>query len=1132
MKYFWIFITLIPALIYSQNIESNLVQKEIKLQKDTIIVEKTSIMPYRFMLKDNSNNNIDNKKYKIIFDQAKLIIIDKSLINKKVKIQYKKFPEFLTKTYQALDTNLIVKDINSDFKLYRNLNLKQIKKINLFNGLETKGNITRGITFGNNQDGVLDSNLELQIQGNLSNKVKIRANIIDSNIPVQNNGYTQRLDEFDKIFMEIYTNKWQVIAGDLPFKNTSLKYLQFEKKVQGLSVKTTSGDSIKNKNIYVSGAIVKGKFTSVSFNGQNGNQGPYNIIQLENAHWLIVADSETVFVNGIKVEKGKDKNYIIDYNTAEIYFNPTFPINSTMRITVDFQISDQNYTRFVSFNEVHTKSEKSAIQLSFYNENDLKNNSANQILTQQQIDILTNAGDETTQMVVPSAVPEDYDPDKIQYKKETQNGQDFFVFSNNPNDQLYHVNFNYVGENNGNYNIDQVLATGKIFSFIPPINNEKQGNYEPVIPLIAPNKLQLINLKTSLNTNEKTRLKSELSYSYFDKNLFSNKQDDDNGGFAGHIDINRTLLNNKWKIDAKIYNELISENFKTVQRIHNVEFNRDWNILEEVNNRQNIFNFGISSKKDSVLSIDYAYKNLNIKEQYNGNKHIIKTTGQLKKLNWNSKISILNTNTKTETTSYFLSNNSILFNFKKKWVGSEHQYENNKRKDKITNVFNNLSFKNQLFKTYFGIGNKNKIFSEIGYVFRKNDSIQNNNFLTFEKVNSIYVDSKLIQSKKSSLSLYTNYEINKSHTSGKTKFLNTSIKYRQQLFEKIADFNIEYQTGSGNLPQQDYQFIEVEPGHGYYQWIDYDNDNIKDLDEFEIAAFQDQANYLKIALPTINYIKVNLNKFSSNIAINFSSITKNNKFKRIVSHFSNQTSILTDIKRKRENSFIHLNPFDYKTESTLSLKANFKNSLYFNRGKQKFSTTYTYQEAQNKSVFITGFQTNKINQNIFNFIHLIKKQWLFNTTFTRGNNKNKFETFTQRNFEITKKHFQFNLDFIKNEKIKFGGNIEHKDLNNKLGNNEKLIANTFGVSLNYTNDEKVSVQTKFNWINNKFDGNPNSAVGYQMLEGLKNGKNYTWQLIAQKSINNFLNLNISYHARKSDFTKTIHVGSIQLRAVF
>jgi len=73
---------------------------------------------------------------------------------------------------------------------------------------------------------------------------------------------------------------------------------------------------------------------------------------------------------------------------------------------------------------------------------------------------------------------------------------------------------------------------------------------------------------------------------------------------------------------------------------------------------------------------------------------------------------------------------------------------------------------------------------------------------------------------------------------------------------------------------------------------------------------------------------------------------------------------------------------------------------------------------------------------------------------------------------------------------------------------------------------------EFNYFENSFTGNAFSPVGYQMLEGLQPGTNFTWNLILQKKLTKFLDLNLSYLGRKSESSKTIHTGTVQLKAFF
>ena len=118
---------------------------------------------------------------------------------------------------------------------------------------------------------------------------------------------------------------------------------------------------------------------------------------------LVVSGSETVFVNGIPLKRGATEDYIIDYNAGELIFNATYPITSEMRITVDYQFSERNYSRFIGYAGSRYKNDKWTLGVSVYNENDLKNQPLQQALSSDQVAILSSAGDDLSLMTAPSA---------------------------------------------------------------------------------------------------------------------------------------------------------------------------------------------------------------------------------------------------------------------------------------------------------------------------------------------------------------------------------------------------------------------------------------------------------------------------------------------------------------------------------------------------------------------------------------------------------------------------------------------------------------------------------------------------------------------------------------------------------
>ena len=62
--------------------------------------------------------------------------------------------------------------------------------------------------------------------------------------------------------------------------------------------------------------------------------------------------------------------------------------------------------------------------------------------------------------------------------------------------------------------------------------------------------------------------------------------------------------------------------------------------------------------------------------------------------------------------------------------------------------------------------------------------------------------------------------------------------------------------------------MEVEPGQGNFVWFDYNENGIQELEEFEVAQFQDQAIFVRILLPNQVYIRTHQNKLSQSITLN------------------------------------------------------------------------------------------------------------------------------------------------------------------------------------------------------------------------------------------------------------------------
>ncbi|WP_309597729.1 hypothetical protein [Flavobacterium oreochromis] len=170
-----------------------------------------------------------------------------------------------------------------------------------------------------------------------------------------------------------------------------------------------------------------------------------------------------------------------------------------MRIVVEYQFSERSFTRFVTYAGAIHQDNKWHLGGFVYSENDVKNQPLQQSLSSDQIKILAEAGDNSELMNASSAVIEPYTDKKILYKKEKIGTTVIYVFSNNPKEELYQVKFSLIGKNKGDYIIKATVANGRIYEYKPPIAGIKQGEYEPIIRLIAPTKLQIATLLGGTN---------------------------------------------------------------------------------------------------------------------------------------------------------------------------------------------------------------------------------------------------------------------------------------------------------------------------------------------------------------------------------------------------------------------------------------------------------------------------------------------------------------------------------------------------------------------------------------------------------------------------------------------------------
>lgn len=174
------------------------------------------------------------------------------------------------------------------------------------NPLHAAGNLSRSMSVGSVQGLLLNSQLNLQLKGPLGRGYSLQAAMTDDNIPIQSQGSTQQLQDFDQVYVAVKKDSSEIIAGDFLMQtNGEHRFLKYYKKSRGMHVLNQSNQSLNHRE-QLNVALSRGRFNRMEIQGIEGVQGPYKL-QGQNAEQnvLVISGTEAVYVNGVKLQRGQ-----------------------------------------------------------------------------------------------------------------------------------------------------------------------------------------------------------------------------------------------------------------------------------------------------------------------------------------------------------------------------------------------------------------------------------------------------------------------------------------------------------------------------------------------------------------------------------------------------------------------------------------------------------------------------------------------------------------------------------------------------------------------------------------------------------------------------------------------------------
>lgn len=1145
--------------IYGQSF-SNRISKTFLIDSDTLILDSVSIVSASFTVE-----GVDTADYEIDYTNALFILKNVLLKGQTVTCTYRTFPYRLNKTFEHKSTEIIEKNLYDPINPLMIRDKEQSNPLQLSDAtLMTSGSLSRGITMGNNQDMALNSNLNLQLAGHLSDEVEILANITDKNIPIQPEGNTRQIQEFDKIFIQLkYKDKVSLLAGDIEDKSLDTYFMRFTKKGQGLMANVNLQSTTKKKDtidydVTVSGAIAKGTFHRQIILAIEGNQGPYQLRGINNENFIIIlSGSERIYIDGKLLIRGQDADYIINYNSGELAFTAKQPITKDKRIVAEFEYSDLNYTRGLTHLSTAIRKKKWDVSFHFYNEQDFKNQSNQLDLTDENIAFLQQIGNNIDQAYFPYIDSSGYQTSEVMYKKidTLVNGllyDSVFIYSTHSDSAFYHLKFTLVGEGKGNYVLTKSAVNGRVYAWIAPIGGIPQGNYEPVILLITPKRTQMYSFMVNYELAKNTTLHLETALSNNDMNTFSKIGNSQNVGLGLRFSlINTVNLQKKknigkdvlWKMHSSLYYESKNKLFDYIENYRDVEFVRNFNLNDSMMHANEHYG-GVNllfNRKDKG-KIGWTSNVFFIPDfSWNAVQNQFITDMKINAYKLQVDVSLLNTESETYKTMFLKHNETFSREFKYLEVGIKEQMEYNQHKQLNSDSLSPFNY----------------AFNEISLFFKQNDSV--NNAFNYHLQYSNRIDKSILNNSLETSAIAHNvnlgldflkfvnhtlrftlsyrnltYKDSLALTQKPKNTVLTNIDYQGRYLKGAIQLGLFYEIGSGMEQKNAYSYLKVSDGQGTHEWIDYNNNGIEELNEFEVAVYKDKANYIRMWLLSNDFIKTNNNRFTQSLALRPAAVWMNKSgFRKFVARFANLTTYQTQLKQISPKFISTINPF-YKNINDTALVTStmhFRNAFSFNQSNPVWGLDAIYTGSKNKMLTVNGFETFNREEWQLSGRLCMYKDFTMKLNYYNSFHATNSEYFTNKNFKIKGSRIEPILSYQFDNKASLSLLYAYIEKINCMSI-EKSYTNKASAEINFRLLKRGTLYAQLSYYHIVFAGETSSSIAYEMLEALQPGHNGVFTLSYQTNLFNNLQLNLMYEGRISPHVPMIHTGSIEVRAFF
>lgn len=1039
--------------------------------------------------------------------------------------------------------------------------------------LNRSGSLTRGITIGSNRDLAVNSDFRLQLDGKLSEDLGIEAAITDQNIPIQPSGTTQQLSDFDRIFVRLKRERQQLTFGDLELRHDSSRFVSYYRDVQGLALGVLSKDSLTSFEL--AGASSKGRFQTNTFVGENGRQGPYRLTGAEGERFIIVlAGSERVYINGQLMARGENRDYVVDYNTGELTFTALRPIDANTRIVVDFEYAVRNYARSFISGGLQTEALNGRLQVGIHyvREADNPNAPVDLNLTAADELALSEVPGDSSRALLPGADSVGYSSDEVRYAQiDTLVGgtlyQGVFRRSTDPINAVWRVNFTFVGAGQGDYVRESETVNASVFRWVAPDGaGRPQGDYVVgrLVPL--PQSIEVAELQASYSLGEHTAIYTETAVSRQRNNRYT--ADEGTLGVASRLGFSaRGAQVGTAKLTADVGLQYVDERYSNLDRVFAKEYGRLWNYNDLQARATERLAEGRASLRwpgGVQLGAGGGYRTFggslttSRAEASAASQDSSLLLGSLQ-FEW-----LQTTNDSLASTSEWTrlqGDVSRLFGYRsglpdslaqKGWqLGTEVWLE--RRQDDEADSLSILgrgSFAFADVTPYLQTWGQRKLQVRLALGYRYEQAFiageLRNKARTLRPVVSIgyqptprsqlqltasYLDFDLLDDAFGSLGLTDQQR------------LLGRLAARHRTTNNALQVNGFYEVSAEQVARRQLVFLEVLPGQGQYEWRDYNEDGIQDLNEFELSVNPLTANYIQIFAPT-NELEPAI-RLTTGGSLNWDLRPALEEDERWPASWlkvlSGRTVVRIDQQRRDpadalSSYVVDLRNFDAPDTNLFSGLLTVRQELTLFRGSPEGEMGFSYLQSRNLNRLASGLDQNRLElvradqrlnlnggSTLANIVLWQRKRSLSENLVGR--------TFDIRTWAVTPSYVQ---PINRKQSLELNYTLRYRENQAETGERlQSLRGHQVVVEWRWRYAKQSNLTARGTWLLNELQGEAvGGSVGYELLDGLQAGRNGLLGLQWTQRLNKLLELNVVYDGRFSEPVAPIHAARLQVRALF